>query len=112
MNKEKQIKEIMRDVDCSREEALEIWELEQKVKENGTDKIYAQSTKPRSQAKRTPKADTAKIALIQQIYESLANSEGIENLSIANAQREVTFHFEQAEYSVVLTKHRPTKGSQ
>lgn len=111
--KEKELKAIMRDVECTREEAEEIWEIEQKAKANGSNKIYAKSDKPKAKAKREPKVDNDKVELINRLRNGLnlytTSSGGIENLNITNSQREITFTFGGAEYSVVLTKHRPPK---
>lgn len=108
MNKEKEIKSIMRDVECTQEEAEEIWQIEQKAKANGSTKLYAQSDKQRTKVKREIKPDSAKITLITRIAERMTDKD-IENLAITNLQREITFIYEDAEYSIILTKHRPKK---
>lgn len=110
-DKEKQLKEIMRDVECTREEALEIWEMEQKAKKNGTMKINASSGKKRETADRKQKIDEQKVDLINRIFAGLKqNSVGIENLTIVNQQREITFTFDKADFSITLTKHRNKAG--
>lgn len=108
MDKEKEIKSIMRDVECTREEAEEIWVLEQKAKENGAAKVTAKADKKRAAAKREPKIDAAKVELITHLAHSLKAFE-VDALEVTNAQREISFEYGGDAYSVTLIKHRPKK---
>lgn len=109
MDKEKLIQEIMKDLDCSREDAEEVAEMEIKAK---SIKRYekAEETKPRK--KREVKLDEEKVAIIELIFDLFDNSfhlPTLNNVAIANPQKEITFKVGQNEYSLTLTKHRPPK---
>lgn len=59
---------------------------------------------------REKKVDDAKVELIDRLRKALniytTPTGGIENLTVANEQKEITFIFNGADYSVTLTKHR------
>lgn len=116
MTKEKLIKAIM--AECEKdgepvtlEEATEMAEMELKA---GTFKRYEQATVEKKKVKREIKKDLDKIELINTLFNVL-NLErkdddlDISNLAIKNDQREITFNYNGAEYSLTLTKHRPPK---
>ena len=101
--KEKLILEIMKEAEAdgepvSREEAEEMADMELKAK--GI-KNYVQSTVEKPKAKRTVKKDEEKIKIIQKIFNFLLTN-GFDNATIINEQREITFE----DYSLTLTKHR------
>lgn len=109
MDKEKEIKSIMRDVECTREEAEEIWVLEQKAKENGAAKVTAKADKKRAAAKREPKIDPAKRELVCFLNDSLYQHGELKNIIIENIQREISFEYGGDAYSVTLIRHRAKK---
>lgn len=111
MDKEKLIENIM--AECAkdgepitREEAEEMAEME--IKANGI-KNYTQSDvekKPRK--KREVKKDPIKVNLIEHFFNWLLTTP-LEDVTIVNEQREITFVLNNETYSLVLTKHRAPK---
>ena len=90
-------------------EAFEMAKLELKATANN--KLYAKSDKEKAKANRTPKIDADKVDLIEYIEKALNMlSPTVENLNIKNVQKEITFSYKGAEYSVNLVKHRPPKS--
>lgn len=109
MDKEKLIKEIMKDLDCSREDAEEVAEMEIKAKEI---KRYEKAEEQKPRKKREPKIDAEKVAIIDFIWGCMLNNTHImelENIDVKNPQKEITFKVGENEYSLTLTKHRPPK---
>lgn len=105
MNKEKLIQDIMKDLDCSREDAEEVAEME--IKAKGIKRYEkAEETKPRK--KREIKLDEDKVKIINFLERVLTDSDALQ-VEIKNAQKEITFKFNGADYSLTLTKHRPPK---
>lgn len=112
MDREKLIKSIMADAEkdgepVSYEDAKEMAEMEIKA---GALKNYTESTAERKKG-RVVKQDETKVALINDI-ENAISLLGFDNLTITNAQREITFDFKGDNYSLILTKHRPPKEKQ
>lgn len=113
MDKEKIIARIMKECEAdgesvTREEAEEMAEME--IKANGI-KSYTQSEvekKPRK--KREVKKDPTKINFIHYLEEWLLTT-SVEDVTIVNEQREVTFKINNDSYSLVLTKHREKRGN-
>lgn len=122
---EKQIEKMMKSLDCSREEAIEViledeaidkmsmkevssdLTAEQKkvvkeVSKTGTRKttVYKFDTKKK-------KKDDEKIEIVQKIHDFV--SKFTKNCTILNENREITFDFGENSYSLVLTKHRKPK---
>ena len=109
MDKEKLIKEIMKDLDCSREDAEEVAEMEIKAKEI---KRYEKAEEQKPRKKREPKVDAEKVAIIELLFDLFKNGIyllPIEEMFIKNPQKEITFKVGENEYSLTLTKHRPPK---
>ena len=109
MDKEKLMKSIMKDLECTREEAEEVAEME--IKAKGIKRYEkAEETKPRK--KREVKLDEEKVSIIELVFDLLDNSfhlPTLNNVTITNPQRKITFRVGQNEYSLTLTKHRPPK---
>lgn len=110
MDKEKLIKSIMADAEkegepISKADAEEIAEME--IKASGL-KNYTMAT-PEKKKRTPPKKDETKIAIITNIYNYIEPVLGLENLEIVNDQREISFRYCGADYSLTLTKHRPPK---
>lgn len=113
MDKEKIIAKIMKECELdgepvTRAEAEEMAEME--IKANGI-KNYTQSDvekKPRK--KREVKKDPTKISFIHYLEEWLLTT-SVEDVTIVNEQREVTFKINNDSYSLVLTKHREKRGN-
>lgn len=117
---EKRIAQIMKTLDLTREEAIEMLADDEDIEHDkpksfdlpkDKQKIVAQYTRTTSGKKQerrvTHKDDFDKQDLIETIAKALETT--VENLVIANKEREITFLFNGAEYSVTLTKHRPKK---
>lgn len=102
---EKLIQEIMKDLECSREDAEEVAKMEIKAKDL---KRYEQSDKPRKKVEREVKLDENKVKIINFLERVLTDSDALD-VKIKNPQREITFIFEDEDYSVTLTKHRKKK---
>lgn len=118
---EKRIAEIMKSLDLTRDEVLEMLADDDDIDHDkpkdfdlskDKQKIVAQYTRTTSGKKQTRtvthKDDFDKQDLIETIAKALDTT--VENLAIANKEREITFSFNGAEYSVTLTKHRPPKA--
>lgn len=117
---EKQIEKIMKSLDCTREEAIEIikddeaidkgeklFELTEEQKK-AVKKATGTGTKKHTAVKRERKVDEAKKRLINDIRVLLeglgANTEPLKN------ETDLHFTFEGDSYTVKLTKHRPPKN--
>ena len=111
---EKLFKSVAKDIDdgsddeiCSYD-VIDIIKTEQKVKENGCDRNYVQSDKPKTERKpRERKVDNEKLFLLQGLASGLENKIGLD----VTYENEVKLHFNYngSSYSVTLTKHRPPK---
>ena len=123
MNKEQTIEQYMKSLDINREEAEQLWEDDQAdyIGEEGevmTQKAkqirrYEQAEKPRAKALKEKKLDDEKVAIIDFIWGCMLNNTHImelENISIANPQKEITFAVGGHEYSISLIKHRKNGG--
>lgn len=110
MDKEKLINQIMKECEAdgepiTREEAEEMAEME--IKAKGI-KRYEQSEKPKTKKPREKKIDSDKVAIIKTLFECMQDGD-YENITIKNAQKEITFSLHGYEYSLNLVKHRPPK---
>lgn len=120
---EKQIEKMMKALDCSRDEAIEVILEDEAIdkmsmKEVDSDltaeqkKVKKDVTKTGTRKtattykfdKRNRKKDDEKIEIVQKIYDFV--SKFTENCKISNENREITFTFNENSYSLVLTKHR------
>lgn len=114
----KLFKSVARDIDdgtddevCSYD-VIDIIKVEHKAKVNGADKMYVRSDKPKTKAKREVKLDDTKVHLVKMLYTLLGDMSatiGVENVTIANPQKEITFTIGIDTYSLNLVKHRPPK---
>lgn len=100
---EKLILQIMKEAKANgepvtREEAEQMAQMEMNDKKN---RRYEQSDKPRAKQTRVTKKDQKKIKIIQEIFNFLLTN-GYQDVTILNEQREITF----GDYSLTLTKHR------
>lgn len=122
MTREQQIENYMKSLQISREEAEQLFEddLADFIGEEGeqmTEKAkevrrYEQSAEKKVRKPREKKIDKDKVDIIEFVWgRFLENSDifNIKNLSILNPQKEITFHYKGADYSLTLTKHRPPK---
>lgn len=114
MDKEKLIRSIMKDLECTREEAEEVAEMEIKAKDI---KRYEKAEEQKPRKKREVKLDEEKIQILAWIEGAMVSRHTLideedwdfEQVAIPNPQKEITFKVGQNEYSLTLTKHRPSK---
>lgn len=104
-NLEKLANQIMKEAEedgepVTKEEALEMAEMELKAKDAKVDKVASATRKPR---KATP-PDEEKVEIIKKLYDFILTNLD-ESATIVNVQREITF----GSYSIQLIKHRPKK---
>ena len=107
MDKEKLITRIMKECEqdgepVTREEAEEMAEME--IKANDI-KHYEKSDKPKKAVKKERKVDTTKKKVLNNCR-VLLEGMGAEIINV-KTETEVTFVFENEEYSLKLIKHRP-----
>ena len=118
MDKEKAIQNYMKSLGISREDAEQLWEDDQAdyIGEDGEQmtkkakeiRRYEQSTEKKERKPREKKLDEDKVKIINFLQRVMIDSDAL-NIEIKNEQREITFIFNNAEYSLTLTKHRPPK---
>ena len=116
---EKLIQQYMEKLGISREDAIQLIEDdkadyigeegEQMTQQAKALRRYekAEETKPRK--KREVKLDEEKVAIIKLVFDLLDNTfhlPTLNNVVIANPQKEITFKVGQNEYSLTLTRHR------
>lgn len=94
----------------TREEALKMAQMELGAKQI---KTYVQSTPTKKKTVREIKPDDTKVELISQISKLLdrivINDNGLNDVRITKAQREIDFILCNEHYTLTLVKHRPPK---
>ena len=113
---EKQIKNLMKTLDLTREQALELIESDKRIdkgeklfeltdeqKANAKKATNVGTRKSTPKAKRERKADTDKADIITMLVNSL---EGTTNLVITNAEREINFEYNGRKFKIVLSAPR------
>lgn len=109
---EKLFKEVAKDLDDGSDDELcsydiiDVIKTEHKAKQNGTDRMYVTSDKPKTERKpRERKVDNEKATLLQFLASGLPSDVKV------TTENEVKLHFNYngSAYSVTLTKHRPPK---
>lgn len=101
---EKLIVEIMKDLDCSREDAEEIAKMEMKAK--GL-KRYEQSEKPRKKVERERKVDEVKKEIIDELVACI--SKNIGKVTKVKTETEIDFVYADEDFTLKLTRHRKKK---
>ena len=127
MDKEKKIKDYMKKLGISREEAEQLYEddLEDFIGEEGEAmtekakaiKIRGDSEEKKKKTTRQPKIDELKVSILQYIADRMQSRHccieedewDFDKIFIKNPQKEITFMVDNCEYSLTLTKHRPKK---
>lgn len=110
MDREKLINQLMVEAEkdgepITREEAEEMADME--IKANGI-KDYAQSSEKKPRKKREIKLDPTKVNFIHHLEEWLSST-NVENVTIVNEQKEISFDIKGENYSLSLIKHRKAK---
>lgn len=118
---EKKINELMKALDCTREEAIQIIKDDEDI-DHGADlfeltadqkKVAKAMTKTgtktvKTTAKRERKPDEEKQMIIGEIAKFLATNDDF-SVKIFNKEREISLIVGDNDYSITLTKHRPPK---
>ena len=101
---EKLIQEIMKDLECSREEAEEVAEMEMKAK--GL-KRYEQAEKPRKKVEKGRKVDEVKKEIIDELVACI--SKNIGKVTKVKTETEIDFVYADEDFTLKLTRHRKKK---
>ena len=101
---EKLIQEIMKDLECSREEAEEVAKMEMKAK--GL-KRYEQAEKPRKKAERERKVDEVKKEIIDELVACISKNVG--KVTKVKTETEIDFVYADEKFTLKLTRHRKKK---
>ena len=102
---EKLILSIMKDLECSREDAEEVAKME--IKAKGL-KRYEQAEKPRKKAERERKVDQDKKEIIDELVACI--NKNIGKVVEVKTETEIKMVYADNEYTVKLIKHRPKKN--
>ena len=110
--KEKLIQTLMAEAEkdgepITREEAEEMAEME--IKANGIKDYTQSSNEKKPKKKREVKLDPTKVNFINYLNEWLLTTD-VENVTIVNTQKEISFDIKGENYSLSLIKHRKPKG--
>ena len=100
----KLIQEIMKDLECSREDAEEVAKMEMKAK--GL-KRYEQAEKPRKKAERERKVDEVKKEIIDELVACISKNVG--KVTKVKTETEIDFVYADEEFTLKLTRHRKKK---
>ena len=103
MDREKLIKSIMKDLDCSREEAEEVADME--IKAKGI-KRYEKAEEQKPRKPRERKVDETKKELIEYLEKALGMIVNVDNVK---NESEISFTFKKELFTLKLIKHRPPK---
>ena len=116
MIKEQEIQKNMKALGISREEAEQLWEDDQNdfIGEEGEEmtrkakevKRYEKGDKPRAKAKKERKVDENKKLILDKLHKALETFVKITNVK---TETEISFMYNDEEYTLKLTKHRPKK---
>ena len=116
MIKEQEIQKNMKALGISREEAEQLWEDDQNdfIGEEGEEmtrkakevKRYEKGDKPKAKAKKERKVDENKKLILDKLHKALETFVKITNVK---TETEISFVYNDEEYTLKLTKHRPKK---
>ena len=116
MTKEQEIQKNMKVLGISREEAEQLWEDDQNdfIGEEGEEmtrkakevKRYEKGDKPRAKAKKERKVDENKKLILDKLHKALETFVKITNVK---TETEISFVYNDEEYTLKLTKHRQKK---
>lgn len=116
MTKEQEIQKNMKMLGISREEAEQLWEDDQNdfIGEEGEEmtrkakevKRYEKGDKLRAKAKKERKVDENKKLILDKLHKALETFVKITNVK---TETEISFVYNDEEYTLKLTKHRPKK---
>ena len=104
VDKEKLIQDIMKDLECTREEAEEVAEME--IKAKGI-KRYEKAEEQKLRKPRERKVDQAKKHLVDYLIKALELAES--EIHTVRNESEISFSYKGDEYTMRLIRHRPPK---
>ena len=118
MTKEQQILNYMKSLQISRAEAEQLWEDDKEdfIGEEGEEmtqkakqvKRYEQADKPKEKKKKERKVDETKALILGKLHKTLETFVKITNVK---TETEISFVYNDEEYTLKLTKHRKGKQS-
>ena len=118
MTKEQQILHYMKSLQISRAEAEQLWEDDKEdfIGEEGEEmtqkakqvKRYEQADKSKEKPKKERKVDETKALILGKLHKTLETFVKITNVK---TETEISFVYNDEEYTLKLTKHRPKKQS-
>lgn len=124
MFKEEDILKVMKSLDLTREEAIEMLQDDEDI-ERGESKDFDLTPEQQKVAKEMTKTGTRKTGekvkrerkpnedkryLIQELHLMLSENQDIENENVTNIERQIDFEYNGVKYSVTLTAHREPKA--
>lgn len=117
-----EIKHLMKALELTEQEAIDTWlddndyttneqveQLTKKAKANGTTKIGAREKVENKKVERERKENPTKALIINQIWQKLAEIDGISVLKIENKEKLITFCLNGNEYKLDLVQKRQKK---
>ena len=121
---EKRIAELMKNLGCTREEAISVIEEDEAIDKMSSKEVNADLTPDQKKAmkaatktgtrktsgtvKRERKPDEEKEEIIAKIADFLAKIDGFD-VEIIKKEREISLLIGENDYSITLIKHRPPK---
>lgn len=120
--KDKEIKDLMKSLDITEQEAVETWLfdhdytdneqveiLTKKAKANGTDKLVVTDKTTRKQVERKPKENPTKEMVIDILASALRNELTPELIQITNKNKLIEFTYNGKQYKLDLIEKRQPK---
>ena len=118
--KDKEIKDLMKNLDITEQEAVETWLfdhdytsneqveiLSKKANANKTDKIVVTDKITRKKVERTPKENPTKEFLVSQMYQALQPI--VQNINIINKNKLIEFTYNDKVFKLDLVEKRQPK---
>ena len=119
---QKEIDNLMKTLELTEQEAIQTWlddndyttnevveELTKKAKDNKTTLIKARANVENKKTIRERKENPTKALIIAEIFNKLAEIEGISQLKVENKEKLVTFSLNGNEYKIDLIQKRKSK---
>jgi len=117
-----EVQKLMETLELTEQEAIDTWlddndyttneeveRLTKKAKENKADKIVVRSKAENQKTTRERKPNETKALIIAEIYQKLAEIEGISNIKVENKEKLITFSLNNNNYKLDLIQKRAEK---
>lgn len=117
-----EVQKLMETLELTEQEAIDTWlddndyttneeveRLTKKAKENKADKLVVRSKAENQKATRERKPNETKALIIAEIYQKLAEIEGISNIKVENKEKLITFSLNNNNYKLDLIQKRAEK---